>query len=478
MAYLTAHRRYLMKEGSVVHLRYGKAAALTSVAAVIALSASACAGGGSSSSSSAPAATSSASGSASASASGSGSAVAITSPVTITFDEVYSSGTLKTGIESAVKAFEKANPMITVKLTPYSNYGPLLTAETAQVSAGTPPTIGQAYEDWAETFAKSQVITPISSLPGASATMATDMSSFYTGIQTDLKLPDGQVWMWPFDKSLQVLFYNKTMLTAAGAKTPPTTWKQFATVLEAASKNGVTGITIDPGSAAEGETSGTLWLEELAAGNGTPVYQSDGTPQFTSPAAVAALNYLVGLKKAGALATGTNYPGETALGANKGLVDLSSSAGDYYEQQAVGGKFPLTVTGLPAGSAGSPNEMAGANLVVFAKATDQQKAAAWKFLEYLSGPAEQAAWSAATGYYPVSSQALAQPSMASYLKQNPWVKTTISGLNSAIIDPPYSWVTQCGGYLATALSAALSGSSASSALNTAQGACTTAKSNA
>jgi ABC-type glycerol-3-phosphate transport system substrate-binding protein len=455
-----------MKEGSAVQTRYGRAGALACTAAALALTASACAGGGSSSSS------------ASTSPSAAASAAAITKPVTITFDEVYGTGALKTAMQSAVTAFEKANPKITVDLTTYATYGPLLTAETAQVAAGKPPTMGQAYESWAQKFATSKVIAPISSLPGAASAMASQLSTFYTGIQKDLKLPDGQVWMWPFDKSLQVLFYNGTLLKADGIASPPTTWTQFASDLKTTSKGGVTGITIDPGNATEGVTSGEEWLEEVAASNGTPVYASDGTPQFTSPAVVSAMNYLVDLKKAGALATGTSFPGETALGAKKGLVDLSSSAGYYFEQQAVGNKFPITATGLPSGSAGSVNEMAGANLVVFASATTEQKAAAWKFLQYLAGPAEQAAWSAATGYYPVTSAALTQPAMAGYLKQNPWVKTTIDGLNSAVVDPPYAWVTQCGIDLSTALSAALSGTSGSAALNTAQNACMTAKSNA
>jgi ABC-type glycerol-3-phosphate transport system substrate-binding protein len=432
------------------------------------LTVSACAGGGSSSSTSAPAAK----------ASSSANAGAITSPVTITFDEVYDSGTLKTAMQSAIKSFETANPKITVNLVTYANYGALLTAETAAVSAGKAPTVGQAYESWAEKFATSKVILPISSLPGASSTMPTDMSSFYTGVQNDLKLSDGQVWMWPFDKSLQVLFYNGTMLKADGISSPPTTWTQFATDLKTASKNGVTGITIDPGNATEGVTSGEEWLEELAAANGTQVYTSSGTPQFTTPAVESAMQYLVNLKKEGALAIGTNYPGETALGAKKALVDLSSSAGYYYEQQTVGGKFPLTTTILPSGSSGSPDEMAGANLVVFASATSEQQAAAWKLLQYLAGPAEQAAWSAATGYYPVTSAALTEPSMATYLKQNPWVSTTVTGLNNAIFDPPYAWVTQCGIDLSTALSATLSGTSVSSALSTAQSACTTAQSQA
>jgi len=449
-------------------VRSRQLAATAAAAAVTLLTVSACAGGGSSSSSTtttAPAASPSA------------NAGAITGPVTISFDEVYDSGTLKTAMQSAVKNFEAANPKITVSLTTYADYGALLTAETAAVAAGKAPTIGQAYESWAQKFATSKVIVPIASLPGASSTMSTALSSFYTGVQSDLKLPDGQVWMWPFDKSLQVLFYNATLLKAAGITSPPTTWTQFGTDLKSASKNGVVGITIDPGNATEGATSGEEWLEELAAANGTQVYTSNGTPQFTNPAVESALQYLVNLKKEGALATGTNYPGETALGAKKGLVDLSSSAGYYYEQQSVGGKFPLTTTLLPAGGSGAPDEMAGANLVVFAAASSQQQAAAWKFLQYLSGPVEQAAWSAATGYYPVTSQALTEPSMATYLKQNPWVSSTIAGLNSAIVDPPYAWVTQCGIDLSTAMSAALSGTSVSSALNSAQSACSSAQSN-
>jgi multiple sugar transport system substrate-binding protein len=423
------------------------------------LTVTACAGGGSTGSSS---------------SSASPVATTISKPVTITFDEVEAAGSLKTAMTSIVKSFQAANPKITVSLTPYATYGPLLTAEKAQVAAHKAPTLGQAYESWAQTFAQSGSILPISSVAGS--VKPAELSTFYTGVQKDLYLPDGKLWMWPFSKSLQLMFYNGSMLKADHISTP-TTWTQYAAALKTASKQGVVGTTIDPGSAAA-PTSGEEWLEELAAANGTPVYKADGTPQFTSPAAESALNYLVSLKKSGALATGSNYPGETALGAKKGLVDISSSAGYYYESQAVGKKFPLVTTVMPGGNSGAPDMMAGGNLVVFSAATSEQKAAAWKFMQYLASPAVQARWAAATGYYPITSRALTQPAMSSYLAQNPWVKTTIGGLNGAIIDPPQTWVTACGGYLSTALSAALSGTSASSALSTAQNACTSAKNSA
>ena len=103
------------------------------------------------------------------------------------------------------------------------------------MAAGKAPTIGQAYERWAETFAQAGSIVPISQLAGTAK--PAELSTFYAGIQKDLYLPDGKLWMWPFSKSLQVIFYNDTMLKADGIAVP-TTWTQFAAALKAASKGG------------------------------------------------------------------------------------------------------------------------------------------------------------------------------------------------------------------------------------------------
>jgi len=440
-----------------VHRRRAAAA----LAAALALSGAAgCAGGGAAGS---PAATGSVS-----------PAPAVTGPVTITFDEAMSSGAQKTTLEKLVSEFEATNPDITVKLSASANYGALLTKEKAEVAAGSAPTIAQVYESWAADYANSQVIVPISALAGSDR--PAQLSGFYAGVAKDLYLPDGKLWEWPFNKSLQVIFYNQDLLTARGVGVPAT-WDQFAEALKKTTGGGVTGITIDPGGTS-GVTSGEEWLEEMAAADGAPVYGADGAPRFTSPQAVAALQYLIDLKNAGALATGTNYPGETALGGRKGLADLSSSAGYYYENQAVGGKFKLTTTGLPKGSVGAAAMMAGTNLVVFSSASAQQKAAAWTFMQYLTTAPVQAQWAAATGYYPVTAQSLTDPAMTAYLAQNPWVSSTITSLDSAITDPPYSWVTKCGTYLSAAIQAGLSGTSAASAMSTAQNACAAAKAGA
>ena len=214
----------------------------------------------------------------------------MTGPVTITFDEAMSSGAQLSTLTSLVKSFEKANSDITVTLQASANYGVLYTKEKAQIAANTPPTIAQVYENWAAGYANSQVIVPISDLAGSST--PAQLATFYTGIQKDLYLPDGKLWMWPFNKSIQVAVYNQSMLTPKHLAVP-TTWAQYATDLKTEAGGGVTGISINPGSSFVGAPPIRTWLEVMAADNGTPVFAADGSPQFTSPALVSALEYMV-----------------------------------------------------------------------------------------------------------------------------------------------------------------------------------------
>ena len=403
-----------------------KLSAGTAAAVAAALAVTGCAGGGSSSQTGASPSNCFLSGT---NTSSNGVGAKVTSPVTITFMETMIGGAQKPALQHLTDEFHAANPNITVTLEGSPDYNTLETNEKNAVGAKKAPTIGQAYEGTVADFANSGVIDPLNGYVGNSA------AALYQGVQNDLKLCDGNTWMWPFSKSVYVDFYNPKVISDAGL-TPPTTWDQFATDAKAVSKNGVTGISIDPGGAGT-LTSGGIWYEILAQAFGTPVFDKDGQPQFNSPAAVKAMQYLADLKKSSALATGKGYPGETALGAGKGMSDISSIAGYSYEQQAVGGRFPLATADLPQGPAGKANQMNGGNLVIFSQASAEQKAAAWKYLQFLSSASSQAYWSEQTGYVPVTAQAL--PQMTSFTAQNPWMITAANALQESTGSVPAPW---------------------------------------
>jgi ABC-type glycerol-3-phosphate transport system substrate-binding protein len=433
--------------------------------AALALTATACAGGGTS--------TPKAAAGSPAKSGGSGTELAVpTGPVTITFEEAMTIGTLKPAMEKLVSDFQAKYPNITVKLQGDPDYATMYTKEKAEVQAGNAPTIGQAYESWASYFQSAGKLVPISDLAGTDS--PAEMSTFYKGIQADMKLPDGKTWMWPFNKSVLILFYNADLL-AKDNQSEPKTWDDYANVMKAVSTGGVTGSTIDPGSAS-GAAFGTQWFEILAKANGATLYGADGTPHLSDPGVVKALQYMKDLKDANALATGKNYPGETALGAQKGMFDISSAAGYGFENKTVGGKFKLGITALPAGPSGAANELTGTNIVMFSGATADQKAAAWAFLKFITTPAEQAQWAATSGYLPVTGQALSDPVMQAFVAKNPYETAAVSELDTAFALPGFSWIFKCQGYEATAIQEALeNGKQPSDALNTAQSACAAAK---
>ncbi|GAB3923510.1 ABC transporter substrate-binding protein [Microlunatus endophyticus] len=380
--------------------------------------------------------------------------------VTISFMEAMSSGAQKTALAKMTKDFMAANPNVTVDLQEQPDYGTLQTKISAQTAAGKPPTIAQVYEDWAAEYAESQVIVQLDPY----IAKAQQYEDFYDGIKADLQLPDGKTWMWPFNKSVVVMYYNADMV-----KTAPKTWDEFAQVAKSVSNGKVVALSIDPGSSSS-PAGGTALFEIVAEAFGDPVFAKDGTPQFTKPGVVKALQYFVDLKKAGALALGKNYPGQTALGSQTGAFDISSVASYPYDLASAGKKFTMGVAQLPTGPGGkAANQLAGTNIALFAAADDNQRAAAWKYMQFLTQPDQQAYWAAQTGYLPVCQQATQQADFKAYAKKTPFVTGATEQLNSATALPPVKWVNSCSGYLSVAIQQAVTqGKDPNAALQAAQ----------
>lgn len=387
--------------------------------------------------------------------------------VTISFIEAMSSGTQKPTLDDLTRNFEQTHPGITINLIAEPNYGILQQKEQASIAAGNPPTMGQAYENWAAAYADAKAIVPLDNYVNSKkvGVPKTFRSNIWKGVWNDLFLPDGKIWMWPFNKSDYVLFYNASMLKAAGVAVP-TTWAQYAAAEKKLTTGGDWGESLDTGTLSA-PANGTLeYLSLVRAFGGTWI--KNGKPTLDTKAAVQALQFLDDLKTQGALQIGTNYPEQTALGAGRSAFAVSSIAGYPYMLAAVGGKFNMQVAPLPAGpNGGQGNAMAGTNIVIFANASTAQRAAAWQFMKYLSSPHATAYWAIKTGYLPVTKSALVY--MKKYIATHPYQKIAAQALQYAGGNPPYAWWTQAEGYVAEAMQAVLdNGASPASALATAQ----------
>jgi len=378
--------------------------------------------------------------------------------VTINFMHAMSSGALKPALQTIVDAFTAANPNITIQLTEQPNYGQLRAQIEAQTAAGAPPTIAQVYGDWAADYAASGVIVNLDEY----AKQSGQWDDFFTGVQDDLKLTDGKVWMWPFNKSVMVQYYNSELVKQA-----PTTWDEFAATAAEVSTGKVIALSIDPGDASA-PAGGTQLFEALAEAFGDGAFADDGTPTFDNEGSVKALQFLVDLKQKNALALGKNYPGQQALGSQTGAFDVSSVASYQYNLQAVGGKFELGVATMPKGTVKVGNIMAGTNVALFETDDANVKAAGWKFMQFLASPEQQAQWAVATGYLPVHKKALDESVFTDHVAKTPWVADATRQLDDSQSLPPAKWVQEASGKLSTAITDAVNGADVTETLKKAQ----------
>ena len=360
--------------------------------------------------------------------------------VTISFMEAMSSGTLATTLQKLVSQFEAAHPTIAVNLQAEPSYTVLQQKEEAAIAAHNPPTIGQAYEDWAASYAASDAIVPLSSyVHGRNGVSQAYIRTMWKEVWNDQFLPNGKMYMWPFNKSDYIMYYNQNFLKRLGMQIP-TNWNQLAAVSKAAtsSKKDTWGFSFDTGDLS-GAANGTFLALIMAQDYGATFYKN-GKIAFDSPATVHALGLLRQLVRRGAAKVGTSYPGQTALDSNHSVFDLSTVASYYYIQSGKTKGVSVGVSAFPSGPAGNTNLMEGTNLVIFSRATTAERQAAWTFMKWLTQAKQTAEWAEGTGYLPVVRTAIHL--MGKYYRENPYQKIAAQELAKAAPTPAVPGIGQ------------------------------------
>jgi sn-glycerol 3-phosphate transport system substrate-binding protein len=88
----------------------------------------------------------------------------------------------------------------------------------------------------------------------------------------------------------------------------------------------------------------------------------------------------------------------------------------------------------PAGATAGVT-VGGGSLYMMSKSSDEQKAAVWDYMKFLSTAVSQATWHAGTGYIPTRVSAATLPSVQALWQQRPGFKVAYDQLQSAKTPP-------------------------------------------
>ena len=186
-------------------------------------------------------------------------------------------------LDAMVKAFEAANPGMTVKVetAPFDNY--FTTLQTRIAGNDAPDVYELNYENFV-TYASKDVLLDVSARAAADPSFA---GRFYPKAYEAFAL-GGKQYGLPASFSNVVLFYNKDLFDAAGVAYPTADWTWDDERAAAQKLNA-------PDKGVWGQFSPVTYNEfyKTAAQNGGRVLGADGSVTIDSAACVGALDYMV-----------------------------------------------------------------------------------------------------------------------------------------------------------------------------------------
>jgi sn-glycerol 3-phosphate transport system substrate-binding protein len=348
-------------------------------------------------------------------------------------------------IDGYVADFEKENPGIKIKAIYAGTYQDTLVKALTAFKSGEPPDIAVLLSTDMFTLIDQDAIAPFDGLLSTDADKAW-IKSFYpafmensqTGGETsDRKTSDRKTWGIPFQRSTIVMFYNKDAFKEAGLdpEKAPDTWDQLVADGQKLVKRDGAG-NVSQWAVEIPSTGFPYWLfQGLTTANNVRLMNQAGTQSyFDKPAEIQALQYWVDLSRKykiqppGTIEWGTTpkdfFERKTAI--------IWTSTGNLTNVRKNAG-FPFGVAMLPAHDGrGSPT--GGGNFYLFKKMTDEERAAAFKFVKWMTAPERAADWGIATGYIGVRPDAWDTAAMKKYVADFPAAAVARDQLKYAVAE--------------------------------------------
>jgi multiple sugar transport system substrate-binding protein len=303
-------------------------------------------------------------------------------------------------VEALVPDFERAHPGIRVRVQqiPFTAaHEKLLTSVVGRAT----PDIAQLGNTWVPELVALRALVPLDSLLARSRAIA--RSDYFDGIW-DTNVIDGTTWGVPWYVDTRVIFYRSDILASAGFPAPPRTWREW--------REAMTRVRARAG----GHRYGILlpineWAQPVILGlaKGAPLLRDDDTyGDFSEPRFRAAFAFYTGLFRDSLAAPVSNVQ----------VANLYQSFGNGEFAMFISGPWDVgeclrrlppslqgrwTTAPMPAPDPADTTTpgislAGGSSLVVFQGSPHPDSA--WAFIEYLSGPAQQARFYALSGDLP------------------------------------------------------------------------------
>lgn len=325
-------------------------------------------------------------------------------------------GSSKEVEQQIIAGFMKENPGLTVKLVDAGkNYEEVAQKFNAALVGGQQPDVIVVSDVTWFNFALNDQLSPLDELL---ATAGVDTGDYVDALYGDYLHADAHFAL-PYSRSTPLFYYNKDLWSAAGL--PDRGPKDWA---ELADWSGALTGSVGKGKFAMELADGSNYLDwyfQNMAWDFGGAYSTEWTPSFSDPRTVEAGKFLQDLAKRGVVKLNATPEADFSAGLAACILQSTGALGGISQDATfeVGTAFLPGTDNCPTG---------GAGIAVPANISDERKANAVKFAEYLTNPQNTVTFTQATGYMPVRKSAVDLPEEQAYLEENPNARTAIDQL--------------------------------------------------
>lgn len=343
-------------------------------------------------------------------------------------------GTNAEVLTALVAQFNKEHTgKIQVDATYAGTYDDAITKYKASIQSKSTPNVIQIYDIGSRFMIDAKQAVPVQGFIDRDSMDVSDLQPNITGYYTT----DKKLYSMPFNTSMPVLYYNKTLFKKAGLdpEKPPTTIDEIKTDSEKLVKANGGPVTHAFGAAIYGwfleQFLATAGDEYCDQGNGRTGLASK--VEFDQADAVTLGQWWQDMVKQGlAVNTGRDTKAaQNAFTSQQVAIGLESTGVlGAYTKAAKSGGFELGVANYPKLKAGDGGPIIGGGSMWIDGPghDDAQKEASWQFVKFLADKKSQATWHIGTGYFPISKGALQEPEDVAYRQKNPLFDVAVKQL--------------------------------------------------
>lgn len=316
------------------------------------------------------------------------------------------SGKVEAQLQTLTDQFNEQQPNITVKLVNQGSYNDLNKKLTVAATSNGLPALSMAYPQLIFQLARQEKVIDVKPYM-ENKEVGLDESIYFKPFIKEGEL-DGKQYALPFNKSTEILTYNKTEFDKLG-KALPTSWDEaFAIAKEYHAQTGKVGFGVD--------SVNSLFVTILKSSGVDNWKNEDGTFNFNNPTVIKWVTKFQQGKQEGWL----RLPGEdkylsTPFGNGDVLMYVGSNAGLTFTDSAVNGKFEWA-------TAPYPNDIViqqGPSIFAMNNVSPQQQYASYEYMKFMTSTPSTTSWAMATGYLPVTKDAMESEVYKKYLQEHP-----------------------------------------------------------